>query len=121
MIKSDFEAVSTRLYDRIGKYNDENHGPVINHLVQITKQKNGERKFAAAIQYWLRQLLFGNEKELIDSNYLDLSTFHYSNQNDYLDFIALQEGSIDRQENLTLKEITLLILLLLEFTRIGSQ
>ena len=120
-MKSDFEPVSTRLYDKIGKFDAETHGPVINHLVQITKQKNGERKFAAAIQYWLRKLLFGEEKELVDSNYLDLSTFHYPNQNDFLDFIALQEGSIDRQENLTLKEITLLILLLIEFLRIGSQ
>ena len=120
MIKSEFEPLLTQLYDKIGKYDYKSHGPVINHLVQITKQKNGERKFAAAIQYWLRQLLFGEEKEQVDSNYLDLSTFHYPNQNDFLDFIALQEGSID-EENPTLKEITLLILQLIEFIRIGSQ
>ena len=109
------------LYDESGRYDYRCNGPPIINLDQISKQKNDERNFAAVIQYWLRQLLFGNEKEQVDSNYLDLSTFHYPNQNDYLDFIALQEGSIDRQENLTLKEITLLILLLLEFTRIGSQ
>ena len=121
MIKSDFEPLLTQLYDKIGEYDYKSHGLGIIHLDQISKQKNDERNFAAVIQYWFRQLLFGNEKEQVDSNYLDLSTFHYPNQNDYLDFIALQEGSIDRQDNLTLKEITLLILLLLEFIRIGSQ
>ena len=122
MIKSDFEELSTRLYDKIGKFDAQSHGQITEQKTeQITEQKNGERKFVAAIQYWLRQLLFGKEKELVDSNYLDLSTFHYPNQNDYLDFIALKAGLIDRQENLTLKQITLLILLLLEFIRIGSQ
>ena len=114
MIKRDFEELSTRLYYKIGKFDAQSHG-------QITEQKYGEQKFAAAIQYWLRQLLFGEEKEQVDSNYLDLSTFHYPNQNDYLDFIALKAGLIDRQENLNLKEITLLILQLIEFIRIGSQ
>ena len=121
MIKSEFEPLLTQLYDKIGEYDYKSHGPGIIHLDQISKQKNDERNFAAVIQYWLRQLLFGEEKEQVDSNYLDLSTFHYPNQNDYLDFIALQEGSIDRQENLTLKEVTLLILQLIEFLRIGSQ
>ena len=120
MIESDIEPVAKLLYNKIGRY-DRCNGPAIMNLDQISKQKNDERYFAAVIQCWLRQLLFGKEKELVDSNYLDLSTFHYPNQNDYLDFIALQEGSIDRQKNLTLKEITILILLVLECIRIGSQ
>ena len=120
MIKSDFEPVPTRLYDKSGAYDAKSHGLVINHLVQITKRKNAERKFAAVLQYWLRQLLFGKEKEQVDANFLDLSTFHYPSQNDYLDFMALKAGSIYRQKNLILKEITILILLLVEFIRIGS-
>ena len=119
-MQSEFEPVFTQLYDKIGKYDAESHGSVMNHLVQITQQKNDERNFAAVIQCWLGQLLFG--KERVDSNYLDLSTFNYFHyQNEYLDFMALQEGSIDRQDILALKEITLLVLLLLEFIRTGSQ
>ena len=117
MFKSDIEAVD----DRSDRYDNQCNGPAIINLDQISKQKNDERNFAAVIQCWLRQLLFGKEKELVDSNYLDLSTFHYPNQKDYLDFIALKAGFIDQQENLTFKEITLLILLFLEFIRIGLQ
>ena len=116
MFKSELEPLATLIYDKIGKYDAESHGPAIIHLDQISKQKNDEGNYAAVIQCWLRQLLF--KREQVDLNYLD---FHYPNQNDYLDFMALKAGSIDRQENLTLKEITLLNLLLLEFIRIGSQ
>ena len=105
-------------YYNNGKY-DEKHGPVINHLDEIEKQKNDERHFAAVIQSWLRPLLFGDQKEQVEKDYLDLSTIHYPNQKNYLDFMALQEGSIDRQTSLAFKEVVILILMVIEYLRIG--
>ena len=78
-----------------------------------------ERHFAAIIQAWLRLLLFGDQKEQVEKDYLDLSTIHYPNQKNYLDFMALQEGSIDRQTSLAFKEVVILILMVIEYLRIG--
>ena len=106
-------------YDNNGKYDNEKHGPAIYHLDEIKKQKNNERHFAAIIQFWLRPLLFGNQKELVKKDYLDLSTIHYPNHKKYLDFMALREGSVDRQSSLAYKEILVLILLVIEYFRTG--
>ena len=109
------------IFDQFGYYNAGNHGPLVNHLKKITEQNTGERNFAAVIQSWLRHLLFGDQTEQVDKNYLDLSTFHYPHHKKYLDFMALKEGSVDRQTSLVFKEILLLILLLLDYIRIGLQ
>ena len=106
-------------YDNNGKYDDEKHGPVINHLDEIQKQRNDERHFAAVIQSWLRPLLFGDQKEQVEKDYLDLSTIHYPNHKKYLDFMALQEGSIDSQSRLAYKEVVVLISLVIEYFRTG--
>ena len=113
------ETNDTSFYDNNGKYDDEKHGSVINHLDEIQKQRNDERHFAAVIQSWLRPLLFGDQKEQIDKNYLDLSTIHYPHQKRYLDFMALQEGSVDRQFSLAYKEVLILITLVMEYLRTG--
>ena len=107
-------------YDNNEKYDDEKHGPVIYHLDEIQKQRNDERHFAAVIQSWLRPLLFGDQKEQIDKNYLDLSTIHYPHHKEYLDFMALQEGSINQQPiSLAYKEVLVLISLVIEYFRTG--
>ena len=106
-------------YDNNGKYDREKHGPVIHHLDEIQKQKNDERHFAAVIQSWLRPLLFGDQKEQVEKDYLDLSTIHYPNHKKYLDFMALQEGSVDRQSSLAYKEVLILISLVIEYFRTG--
>ena len=113
------ETNDASFYDNNGEYNREKHGPAINHLDEIQKQKNGERNFAAVIQSWLRPLLFGDQKEQVEKEYLDLSTIHYPNHKKYLDFMALQEGSIDSQSRLAYKEIVVLILLVIEYFRTG--
>ena len=113
------EPAGTSLYDNFGNYNAEKHGPPVNHVRNITEQKNDERTFAAITQSWLRHLLFGEKTEQVDKNYLDLSTFHYPHHKKYLDFMALKEGSIDRQTSLVFKEILLLILLVLDYIRAG--
>ena len=113
------EPVDTSLYDNFGNYDAEKHGPAVNHLPQIIEQKMDERSFAAITQSWLHHLLFGEQKEQVDENYLDLSTFHYPHRKEYLDLMALKEGSIDRQTSLTFKEILLLILLVLDYIRAG--
>ena len=107
------------LYDNNGKYDHEKHRPVIHHLDEIKKQKNDERNFAAVIQSWLRPLLFGDQKEQVEKDYLDLSTIHYPNHKKYLDYMALQEGSIDSQSRLAYKEIVVLISLVIEYFRTG--
>ena len=109
------------MFDEFGYYNAGNHGPLVNHLKKITEQNTGERTFVAVIQSWLRHLLFGDQTEQVDKNYLDLSTFHYPHYKKYLDFMALKEGSIDRQTSQVFKEILLLILLVLDYIRIGLQ
>ena len=114
------ETNDASFYDNNGKY-DEKHGPVINHLDEIEKQKNDERHFAAVIQAWLRPLLFDDQKEQVEKDYLDLSTIHYPNHKKYLDFMALKEGSVDRQSSLAYKEILVLILLVIEYFRTGLQ
>ena len=91
----------------------------IHYLDEIQKQKNGERDFAAVIQSWLRPLLFGDQKEQVEKDYLDLSTIHYPNHKKYLDFMALQEGSVDRQSSLAYKEVLILISLVIEYFRTG--
>ena len=106
-------------YDNNGKYDGEKHGPVIYHLDEIKKQKNEERRLAAVIQSWLRPLLFGDQKEQVEKDYLDLSTIHYPNHKKYLDFMALQEGSVDRQSSLAYKEVLILISLVIEYFRTG--
>ena len=106
-------------YNNDGDYDYEKHGPVINHLDEIQKQKKEERHFAAVIQCWLRPLLFGDQKEQVEKDYLDLSTIHYPNHKKYLDFMALQEGSIDSQSRLAYKEVVVLILLVIEYFRNG--
>ena len=113
------ETNDASFYDNNGKYDDKKHGPVINHLNEIQNQKIDERHFAAVIQSWLRPLLFGDQKEQIDKNYLDLSTIHYPHQKRYLDFMALQEGSVDRQFSLAYKEVLILITLVMEYLRTG--
>ena len=113
------EPADTSLYDNYGNYDVDKHGPVIQHLDWIEEQKNDERIFAAVTQSWLRHLLFGDQKEQIDKNYLDLSTFHYPHHKEYLDFMALKEGSVDRQTSLAFKEILLLVLLVLDYIRAG--
>ena len=107
------------VYDNDGKYDGEKHGPVIHHLDKIQEQKNNERHFAAVIQSWLRPLLFGDQKEQVEKDYLDLSTIHYPNHKKYLDFMALQEGSIDRQSSLAYKEVLILITMVMEYFRTG--
>ena len=114
------ETNDASFYDNNGKYDGSKHGPVIHHLDEIQKQKNGERNFAAVIQSWLRPLLFGDQKEQVEKDYLDLSTIHYPNHKKYLDFMALQEGSINRQPiSLVYKEVLVLISLVLEYLRTG--
>ena len=113
------ETNDASFYDNNGKYDDEKHGPVINHLDEIQKQKNDERHFAAVIQSWLRPLLFGDQKEQVEKDYLDLSTIHYPNHKKHLDFMALQEGSVDRQSSLAYKEVLIMISLVIEYFRTG--
>ena len=114
------ETNDASFYDNNGKYDDEKHGPVINHLDEIKKQRNDERHFAALIQSWLRPLLFGDQKEQVDKDYLDLSTIHYPNHKKYLDCMALQEGSINRQLiSLAYQEVLVLISLVIEYFRTG--
>ena len=113
------EPADTSLYDNFGNYNAEKHGLSVNHLQKIMDHKNDERTFAAITQSWLRHLLFDEQTEQVDKNYLDLSTFHYPHHKKYLDFMALKEGSIDRQTSLVFKEILLLILLVLDHSRAG--
>ena len=113
------EPADTSLYDNYGNYNVDKHGPVIQHLDRIEEQKNDERVFAAVTQTWLRHLLFGDQKAKVKKDYLDLSTFHYPHDEEYLNFMALKEGSVDRQTSLAFKEILLLILLILDFIRAG--
>ena len=115
------ETNDASFYDNNGKYDRRKHGSVINHLDEIQKQKNDERHFAAVIQSWLRPLLFGDQKEQVEKDYLDLSTIHYPNHKKYLDFMALQEGSIDSQSRLAYKEIVVLILLVIEYFRTGPH
>ena len=115
------ETNDASFYDNNGKYDRWKHGPVIHHLDEIQKQRNDERHFAAVIQSWLRPLLFGDQKEQVEKDYLDLSTIHYSNKKKYLDFMALQEGSIHRQTSLAFKESVILILLVLDYVRTGSH
>ena len=107
-------------YDDNGKYDHEKHGPVIHNLDKIEEQKKDERHFAAVIQSWLRPLLFGDQKEQVEKDYLDLSTIHYPHHKKYLDFMALQEGSINRQPiSLVYKEVLVLISLVIEYFRTG--
>ena len=107
-------------YDNNGKYDREKHGPVIHHLDEFQRQKNDERHFAAVIQSWLRPLLFGDQKEQVENDYLDLSTIHYPHYKKYLDFMAFQEGSINRQPiSLAYKEVLVLISLVIEYFRTG--
>ena len=63
--------------------------------------------------------MFGGQKAQVDKDYLDLSTFHYPHHKEYFDFMALKEGSVDRQTSLAFKEILLLILLVLDYIRTG--
>ena len=107
------------LYDSFGNYDAEKHGPAVNNLQHIIEQKYDERIFAAITNSWLRHLLFGKTKGQDDENYRDLSTFHYPHHKEYLDFMALKQGSIDRQTSLTFKEILLVILLVLDYIRTG--
>ena len=107
-------------YDDGGDYDNKKHGPVINHLDEIQKQKNDERHFAAVIQSWLRPLLFDDQKEQFKKDYLDLSIIHHSQHKKYLDFMAIQEGSINRQPiSLAYKEVLILITLVMEYLRTG--
>ena len=115
------ETNDASFYDNNGKYDDEKHGPVINHLDEIQKRKNDERHFAAVIQSWLRPLLFGDQKEQVERDYLDLSTIHYPHHKKYFDFMALLEGSVDRQTSLAYKEVVVLTLLVIEYFRAGLQ
>ena len=105
--------------DNNGKYDYEKHGPVIHHLDEIQKQKNDERHFAAVIQSWLRPLLFGDQKEQVEKDYLDLTMIHYPHHKKYLDFMALQEGSVDRQLSLAYNEVLILITMVMEYFRTG--
>ena len=113
------ETNDASFYGNDGKYDHEKHGPVIHHLDEIQKQKNDERHLAAVIQTWLRPLLFDDQKEQVETNYLDLTTIHYPHHKKYLDFMALQEGSVDRQFSLAYKEVLILITLVMEYLRTG--
>ena len=114
------ETNDASFYDNNGKYDFEKHGPVIHHLDEIQEQKKNERHFAAVIQSWLRPLLFGDQKEQVEKDYLDLSTIHYPHHKKYLDFMALQEGSVNRQPiSLAYKEVLVLISLVIEYFRTG--
>ena len=115
------ETNDASFYDNNGNYDVKKHGLVIHHLEKIEEQKNDERDFAAVIQSWLRPLLFGDQREQIDRNYLDLSTIHYPHQKNYFDFMALQEGAIGRQSSLAYKEVLVLISLVIEYFRTGLQ
>ena len=109
-------------YDNNGKYDYKKHGPVIHHLDKIEEQKKDERHFAAVIQSWLRPLLFGDQKEQVKKSYLDLNMIHHPHHKKYLDFMALQEGSVNRQPiSLAYKEILVLILLVIEYLRTGLK
>ena len=113
------ETNDASFYDDNGKYDYKTHGPVTYHLDKIQKQKNDERHFAAIIQSWLRSLLFGDQKEQVEKDYLDLTTIHYPPHKKYLDFMALQEGSVDRQSSLAYKEVLILITMVMEYFRTG--
>ena len=114
------ETNDASFYDNNGEYDGSKHGPVIHHLDEIQKQKNDERHFAAVIQSWLRLLLFDDQKEQVKKDYLDLSMIHHSHHKKYLDFMALQEGSINRQPiSLAYKEVLVLISLVIEYFRTG--
>ena len=113
------ETNDASFYYTNGQYDDVKNGPAIYHLDEIRKQKNDERKFAAVIQSWLRSLLFGGQKEQVEKDYLDLTMIHYPHHKKYLDFMALQEGSIDRQSSLAYKEVLILISLVIEYFRTG--
>ena len=107
------------IFDNNGRDDDEKHGPAICHLDEIQKQKIYERHFAAFIQSWLRSLLFGDQKEQVEKDYLDLTTIHYPHHKKYLDFMALQEGSVDRQFSLAYKEVLILNTMVIEYFRTG--
>ena len=113
------ETNNASFYDNDGNYDHEKHGPVIHNLEKIEEGKKNERRFAAGIQSWLRSLLFGDQKEQVEKDYLDLTTIHYPHHNEYLDFMAFQEGSINRQTSLAFKEVLMLILMVIEYFRIG--
>ena len=63
--------------------------------------------------------MFGGQKEQVEKDYLDLTMIHYPHHKKYLDFMALQEGSIDRQSSLAYKEVLILISLVIEYLRTG--
>ena len=115
------KSANASMFDDNGYYNVGNHGPLINHLNRITEQNTGQQTFVAVTQSWLRNLLFGDQTEQVDKNYLDLSTFNYPHHKKYLDYMALKEGSFDRQTSLIFKEIILLVLLILDYIRTGLQ
>ena len=114
------ETNNASFYDNDGNYDHEKRGLIIYHLDEIQKQKNDERHFAAVIQSWLRSLLFGDQMEQVEKDYLDLTTIHYPHHKKYLDFMAHQEGSINRQPiSFAYKEVLVLILLVIEYFRTG--
>ena len=108
------------LYDGFGHFNYSYEGHVLSrpsNIDRIEKQKKYERKFAAIIQIWLRKLIFKNQKEQIETNYEDLSTFHYPHTKQFLEVIALQKGSIHQTKDSTFKEMLIIILLIHDFFR----
>ena len=108
------------LYDGFGHFNYSNEGHVLSrpsNIDRIEKQKAHEREFAAIIQIWLRNLIFKNQKEQIETNYEDLSTFHYPHTKQFLEVIALQKGSIHQTKDSTFKEMLIIILLIHDFFR----
>ena len=109
------------LYDGFGHFNYSYEGHVLSNIDRIEKQKEHEREFAAIIQIWLRKLIFKNQKEQIETNYEDLSTFHYPHTKHaykFLEFIALEKGSIHQtQVHSTFKEMLIIILLIHDFFR----
>ena len=120
--QADSDQDSEYLYDCFGHFDDANQGHVLSHIDQISKQKYQERNFAAIIQNWLRKLIFGSQKVQIDKNYQVLSTFNYPHTKQYLDFVALELGSIDQtktaiRQKVPFNEILIIILLILDYFR----
>ena len=115
--QADSDKDSEYLYDCFGHFDDANQGHVLSHIDQIRKQKIQESNFAAIIQNWLRKLMFGSQKVQIDKNYQVLSTFHYPHTKQHLDFISLDQGSIDQTKSVPFKEILIIILLTLDYFR----
>ena len=112
------------MYDEFGHFNYSYEGHVLfrpcsrpSNIDRIEKQKAHEREFAAIIQIWLRNLIFKNQKEQIETNYEDLSTFHYPHTKQFLEVIALQKGSIHQTKDSTFKEMLIIILLIHDFFR----